>query len=64
MNQTAVPAMDGLFRTPAYLVDQQALIENLEILRQTADRAGCRVLLAQKAFSMFSVYPLIRQYLD
>lgn len=50
--------------TPCYVVDEGLLIKNLEILRDVARRAECRVLLAQKAFSMFAVYPLIGQYLD
>ena len=51
-------------RTPFYLVDEALVRKNLEILRDVALRAGCRILLAQKAFSMFYAYPLIRQYLD
>lgn len=50
--------------TPCYVVDEGLLIKNLEILRDVANRAGCRILLAQKAFSMFAVYPLIGRYLD
>ena len=50
--------------TPYYLIDEELLIRNLEILRDVADQAGCKVLLAQKAFSMFAVYPLIKKYLD
>lgn len=50
--------------TPCYVVDEGLLIKNLEILRDVANRAGCKVLLAQKAFSMFAVYPLIGRYLD
>jgi len=50
--------------TPCYVVDEKSLIENLVILRDVADRAGCKILLAQKAFSMFAVYPLIGCYLD
>ncbi|MCL2081814.1 MAG: carboxynorspermidine decarboxylase [Oscillospiraceae bacterium] len=49
--------------TPFYFVDQALLIKNLEILRTVTDRTGCRILLAQKAFSMFSLYPLIGRYL-
>ena len=45
-------------RTPFYVVDETLLKKNLEILKDTAERAGCRILLAQKAFSMYSVYPL------
>lgn len=49
--------------TPAYVVEEGALIHNLEILKQVTDRTGAKVLLAQKAFSMYSVYPLIGKYL-
>ena len=49
--------------TPCYVVDEQRLMENLTILAQVARQAGCKILLAQKAFSMFSVYPLIGRYL-
>ena len=42
-------------RTPFYVVDETLLKKNLEILKDTAERAGCRILLAQKAFSMYSV---------
>ena len=50
--------------TPTYLVDQRLLIKNLELLSSVKERTGCKILLAQKAFSMFSVYPLIAKYLD
>ena len=50
--------------TPYYIVDENLLIHNLEILKSVADRTGCRILLAQKAFSMFHFYPLIGKYLN
>ena len=50
--------------TPCYVVDEGLLIKNLEILQDVARQAGCKILLAQKAFSMFAVYPLIGRYLD
>jgi len=49
--------------TPCYLVDERLLQKNLEILQSVEDRTGCSILLAQKGFSMFSVYPLIARYL-
>ncbi len=49
--------------TPVYVVDETALVHNLEILRGVQQRTGCHILLAQKAFSMFRVYPLIGKYL-
>ena len=51
-------------RTPCYVIQEKKLKENLQILKDLRERTGCRILLAQKAFSMYSVYPLIRQYLD
>lgn len=50
--------------SPCFVVDERLMRKNLELLRRVADEAGCRVLLAQKAFSMFSLYPLIGRYLD
>ena len=55
--------MNNTISTPYFLVDETRLVQNLEILRQVADQAGCKILLAQKAFSMFSCYPLLRRYL-
>ncbi|HEM5462477.1 carboxynorspermidine decarboxylase [Streptococcus suis] len=49
--------------TPAYVIDKAKLVNNLEILKSVQDRTGCKVLLAQKAFSMYATYPLISQYL-
>lgn len=51
------------FRTPYFLVDEKLLLHNLEILKKVSDRTGCKILLAQKAFSMFYAYPLLRRYL-
>ena len=50
--------------TPVYVVDETALVHNLEILQGVEQRTGCHILLAQKAFSMFRVYPLIGRYLS
>jgi len=50
--------------TPAYVVDLKALENNLRILAGVKKRSGARVLLALKAFSMFSTFGLIGRYLD
>ncbi|MDE7094412.1 MAG: carboxynorspermidine decarboxylase, partial [Oscillospiraceae bacterium] len=49
--------------TPAYVLDEEKLLQNLEILKKIQEQSGCKILLAQKAFSMFSVYPVIEKYL-
>lgn len=51
-------------KTPFYVVDESLMIKNLEILKHVSDRTGAKILLAQKAFSMYSLYPLISEYLS
>lgn len=49
--------------TPAFVVDLGLLRKNLEKLAYVQAESGCRILLALKGFSMFSTFPLVRQYL-
>ncbi len=49
---------------PRYIIDEIALTRNLEILASVRERAGVKILLAQKAFSCFELYPLVAKYLD
>ena len=62
MIKTANPVFSEI-TTPAYVIDEAGLVNNLEILADIQKQTGCRILLAQKAFSMFAVYPLIEKYL-
>ena len=50
--------------TPCYLIDEEKLVENLEILHGVEVRTGAKILLAQKAFSCYHLYPLIGEYLS
>jgi len=50
--------------TPCYIIDEDLLVKNLKVLESVRKRTGASILLAQKGFSMFSVYPLIGEYLD
>ena len=50
-------------QTPCYVIDRDRLEANLKVLRGVMDRTGCRILLAQKAFSCYAVYPLVSEYL-
>jgi len=52
-----------MMRTPYFLIDETALIRNLGILASVQRRTGCKILLAQKAFSAWALYPLIGGYL-
>ncbi|MCD7780458.1 MAG: carboxynorspermidine decarboxylase [Candidatus Gastranaerophilales bacterium] len=51
-------------KTPCYIIQKSKIIENLEKLKEIIDTTGCKILLAQKAFSMYSLYPLIGKYLS
>ncbi len=49
--------------TPCYVIDESRLIKNCSILKAVQDRTGCKILLAQKAFSSYDFYPVIAPYL-
>ena len=51
-------------RTPYFCIDEQKLRQNGEILRAVAKEAGCKILLAQKAYSVYQTYPLLEEYLS
>lgn len=50
--------------TPCYVLDEELLARNLNVLGRVKRESGCKILLAQKAFSMWSVYPLLAETLD
>lgn len=50
--------------TPCYVVDEKLLENNLKILNGVMERTGAKIVLAQKAFSMFKLYPLLAKYLN
>ncbi|GAA0482613.1 carboxynorspermidine decarboxylase [Parasphingorhabdus litoris] len=50
--------------SPAFVVDEAAVRRNLDILADVKARSGAKILLALKAFSMWSLAPLIEDYLD
>lgn len=49
--------------SPCFVVDEVALEDNLRTLRHVQQQSGARILLALKAFAMFSMAPLIDRYL-
>jgi carboxynorspermidine decarboxylase len=53
----------GQVKTPVYIVDEVLLERNLQILDSVQKRTGCKILLALKGFAMWSMFPLVRQYL-
>ena len=49
--------------SPCFVVDEVAIERNLAVLKDVGDRSGATILSALKAFSMFSLAPLVRRYL-
>jgi carboxynorspermidine decarboxylase len=50
--------------SPCFVVDEVAVENNLKILNRVQQESGAKVLLALKAFSMFSLAPLVNKYLS
>ena len=50
--------------TPCYVIDENIIEENCKALADVMKKTGCHVLLAQKAFSNYALYPLIGKYLS
>ena len=57
---------DGIkaLKTPCYVIDEKKLLHNAEVLSSVMSHTGCRILLAQKAFSNYDFYPLLSKYLS
>ena len=51
-------------KTPCYVIDEKKLEANGKILASVISHTGCRILLAQKAFSNFDFYPLLEKYIS
>lgn len=50
--------------SPAFVVDEAAVRRNLSVLKDVGARGNARVLLALKAFSMWSLADVVGEYLD
>ena len=62
---TSVIDGDGIkaLKTPCYVIDEKRLQQNAEVLSSVMSHTGCKILLAQKAFSNYDFYPLLSRYL-
>ncbi len=49
--------------TPCYVIEERKLRNNGEILAGVSQNTGCKILLAQKAFSNYDFYPVLSPYL-
>lgn len=53
----------GRVPSPSFVIDEAVVRRNLTVLKDVADRGGAKVLLALKAFSMWSLADLVGDYL-
>lgn len=49
--------------SPCYLLDEAAFRRNLSLIRSVKERAGVEIILAFKAFALWSVFPIVREYI-
>ncbi|MDQ6992480.1 MAG: carboxynorspermidine decarboxylase [Mariprofundus sp.] len=49
--------------SPCYLLEEDKLTANLKLLKRVQLESGCKIILALKAFSMWSTFHLVSQYL-
>lgn len=49
--------------SPCYVIDEQAIEENCQILGRVQDLTGCKILMALKGFTVPDLFPLISSYL-
>ena len=63
MQRTATDGEGEQLPTPCYVIEEQKLRENGRMLAKVSKHTGCKILLAQKAFSNYDCYPLLSEYL-
>lgn len=49
--------------SPCYVLDEAAFRRNLELIKSVKEQAGVEIILAFKAFAMWSVFPIVREYI-
>ncbi|MBI9065385.1 MAG: carboxynorspermidine decarboxylase [Marinilabiliaceae bacterium] len=49
--------------SPCYVLDEGLFRKNLELIRSVRDAAGIEIIMAFKAFSMWSAFPIVREYI-
>ncbi|MEZ4903127.1 MAG: carboxynorspermidine decarboxylase [Spirosomataceae bacterium] len=53
----------SLIPSPCFVLEERLLRQNLHLIRSVMDRAGCQIILALKGFSMYSAFPIVKEYL-
>lgn len=64
MSNTALNHHLSKIPTPCFVLDEDRLIRNLQILNKIQNEAGIQILCAFKGFAMWSTFPLLKKYLN
>jgi len=54
----------GQVPSPAYVIEEERLRSNLELIRDVSRQSGAEIILAFKGFAMWSVFPIVREYIS
>lgn len=52
------------FPSPCYILEEQLLRRNLELIKNVADKAGVEIILAFKAYALWKTFPIFREYIN
>lgn len=58
------PSLYSSFPSPCYVVEEQLLRRNLELIREIAQKADIEIILAFKAFALWKTFPILREYIQ
>ncbi|MDD3876874.1 MAG: carboxynorspermidine decarboxylase [Bacteroidales bacterium] len=53
----------NIIPSPCFVLDENLLIENLELIRTVQETAGVEIILALKGYALWETFPLIKKYL-
>lgn len=57
------PYLSPAIPSPCYVLNENKLIANLELMERVQKESGAHIILALKGFSMWSSFPVVRKYL-
>jgi len=50
--------------SPAYVLEESLLKRNLELIRRVQEQSGATIIVALKGFSMYKMFPMVKEYLS
>jgi len=50
--------------SPCFVLEESLLRKNLALIDHVQKSAGCKIILALKGFSMYSAFPIVKEYLQ